>query len=38
MTILLVLLAMLAILAVASGLGMTPDTHRESTRHGDFRF
>lgn len=38
MMFLILLLAVLVIVSVASALGMTPDTHLESSRHGDFRF
>lgn len=38
MAILILFFAFLAILAVAAGLGLTPDTHREETQHGDFKF
>jgi hypothetical protein len=38
MAMLILFVAMLAILTVAAALGKTPDTHREVTQHGDFRF
>lgn len=38
MAILILIFAFLAILAVAAGLGLTPDTHREEIQHGDFKF
>jgi hypothetical protein len=38
MTVLIVLLATLAMLTVAAALNMTPDTHREVCQHGDFKF
>lgn len=38
MAILILFFAMLVILAVAAGLGKTPDTHQEVIQHGDFKF
>ena len=35
---LLLTLAVIGALAVAAALGLTPDTHREVSQHGDFRF
>ena len=38
MTFLIVLLTLIVALSVASALGKTPDTHRQSSRHGDLSF
>ncbi len=38
MMVLVLFLAMLAALSVLAVCGLTPDTHREVSRHGDFRF
>lgn len=35
---LILLVAVMGALAIAAALGLTPDTHREITQHGDFRF
>lgn len=38
MTLLLVFVGMLILLSIAALLGATPDTHRQGSPHGDFKF
>lgn len=38
MMFLLLILALIGALAVAACLDLTPDTHRQISQHGDFRF
>lgn len=35
---LMLIVAVLGVLAIATALQMTPDTHRQISQHGDFRF
>ncbi len=38
MMVLMLFVGMLAVLSVAAALELTPDTHRQVSPHGDFRF
>jgi len=38
MMVLILFVGMLAVLSVAAARNLTPDTHRQVSRHGDFRF
>ena len=38
MVFLMLILLLFGVVAVAAALGLTPDSHRETCQHGDFRF